>query len=42
MKEIKSFGKDANELFVMTDGYHEVNAKLTQQCKRDIKERYPP
>ena len=25
IKEIKSFGKDAGEVFVMTDGYHEVN-----------------
>jgi hypothetical protein len=41
VKEIKSFGKDAGELFLLTDGFHEVSARLTQKAKDEIMEKYP-
>ena len=28
-------------MIVMTDGFNEVNARLTQECKQDIWDRYP-
>ena len=35
------FGGTQKDLFVMTDGYHEVHGWLTESCKQDIINKYP-
>jgi hypothetical protein len=41
IKEIRTFGRDAGEVFIMTDGFNEVNGKLTEECKKMIMDEYP-